>query len=105
MVGARAYNYIKPLQIASLLWVGANAPPYNSEVGASLHCINFGRAIDPCMGSGHILVYAFDVFMQIYENAGWSKKGALSIQTRITLFQSQMKNILKMILSLVSVIG
>ena len=33
MVGARAYNYIKPLQIASLLWVGANAHPYNSEVG------------------------------------------------------------------------
>ena len=47
MVGARAYNYIKPLQIASLLWVGANAHPYNSEVGASLHCINFGAATDP----------------------------------------------------------
>ena len=27
------------------------------------------KLIDPCMGSGHILVYAFDVFMQIYENA------------------------------------
>ena len=24
------------------------------------------RCIDPCMGSGHILVYAFDVLMQIY---------------------------------------
>lgn len=33
-------------------------------------------AIDPCMGSGHILVYAFDVFMQIYENAGWSQRDA-----------------------------
>ena len=28
------------------------------------------------MGSGHILVYAFDVFMQIYENAGWSAREA-----------------------------
>ncbi len=28
------------------------------------------------MGSGHILVYAFDVFMQIYENAGWSQRDA-----------------------------
>ena len=25
------------------------------------------KVIDPCMGSGHILVYAFDVLMQIYE--------------------------------------
>ena len=39
-------------------------------------CINFVRATDPCMGSGHILVYAFDVFMQIYENAGWSQRDA-----------------------------
>ena len=34
------------------------------------------KLIDPCMGSGHILVYAFDVFMQIYENAGWSQREA-----------------------------
>lgn len=32
--------------------------------------------IDPCMGSGHILVYAFDVFMQIYESEGWSQRDA-----------------------------
>ena len=58
MVGARAYNYIKPLQIASLLWVGANAHPYNSEVGASLHCINFGWATDPACGTSGFLVAA-----------------------------------------------
>ena len=34
------------------------------------------KLIDPCMGSGHILVYAFDVFMQIYENEGWSQRDA-----------------------------
>lgn len=34
------------------------------------------KLIDPCMGSGHILVYAFNVFMQIYENAGWSQRDA-----------------------------
>ena len=34
------------------------------------------KLIDSCMGSGHILVYAFDVFMQIYENAGWSQRDA-----------------------------
>ena len=34
------------------------------------------KVIDPCMGSGHILVYAFDVLMQIYESAGWSERDA-----------------------------
>ena len=32
--------------------------------------------IDPCMGSGHILVYAFEVLMQIYESAGYSQREA-----------------------------
>ena len=32
--------------------------------------------IDPCMGSGHILVYAFEVLMQIYESQGWSQRDA-----------------------------
>ena len=34
------------------------------------------KVIDPCMGSGHILVYAFDVLMQIYESEGWSQRDA-----------------------------
>ncbi|TMV47045.1 BREX-1 system adenine-specific DNA-methyltransferase PglX [Paenibacillus mesophilus] len=34
------------------------------------------RVIDPCMGSGHILVYAFDVLMQIYESYGYSQRDA-----------------------------
>lgn len=32
--------------------------------------------IDPCMGSGHILVYGFSVLMQIYESAGYSQREA-----------------------------
>ena len=32
--------------------------------------------IDPCMGSGHILVYAFDVLMQIYTSVGYSQRDA-----------------------------
>lgn len=31
---------------------------------------------DPCMGSGHILVYAFDVFMEIYREVGYSDRDA-----------------------------
>ena len=34
------------------------------------------KVIDPCMGSGHILVYAFDVLMQIYEAAGYAQRDA-----------------------------
>lgn len=34
------------------------------------------KVIDPCMGSGHILVYAFDVLMQIYEANGYSQRDA-----------------------------
>ncbi|MCD7894664.1 MAG: BREX-1 system adenine-specific DNA-methyltransferase PglX [Erysipelotrichaceae bacterium] len=34
------------------------------------------KLIDPCMGSGHILVYAFDVFMQIYLEQGYSERNA-----------------------------
>lgn len=34
------------------------------------------KLIDPCMGSGHILVYAFDVFMQIYESYGYTAREA-----------------------------
>lgn len=34
------------------------------------------RIIDPCMGSGHILVAAFDVLMNIYTSCGWSERDA-----------------------------
>ena len=34
------------------------------------------RCIDPCMGSGHILAYLFDVLMQIYRSAGYGDRAA-----------------------------
>ena len=34
------------------------------------------KIIDPAMGSGHILVYAFDVLMQIYTSVGYSERDA-----------------------------
>ena len=34
------------------------------------------KFIDPCMGSGHILVYAFDVLMQIYTANGYMERDA-----------------------------
>ena len=35
-------------------------------------------AIDPCMGSGHILCYMFDVLIQIYEAYGYTARDAAS---------------------------
>lgn len=36
------------------------------------------RCIDPCQGSGHILVYLFDVLMQIYEAYGYTTQEAVA---------------------------
>ncbi|MDL2253378.1 BREX-1 system adenine-specific DNA-methyltransferase PglX [Ruminococcaceae bacterium OttesenSCG-928-I18] len=41
--------------------------------------------IDPCMGSGHILVYAFDVLMQIYESCGYNARDAALLILRRNL--------------------
>ncbi|PGH25052.1 BREX-1 system adenine-specific DNA-methyltransferase PglX [Fusobacterium animalis] len=38
------------------------------------------KILDPAIGSGHILVYAFDLLFEMYENLGWStKESVLSI--------------------------
>ena len=32
------------------------------------------KFLDPCCGSGHILVYAFEILYQIYDSVGYNKK-------------------------------
>lgn len=44
------------------------------------------KIIDPCMGSGHILVYAFDVLMQIYVANGYSEREAAKLILENNLF-------------------
>ena len=44
------------------------------------------KVIDPCMGSGHILVYAFDVLMQIYEAQGYSQRDAAKLIVEKNLY-------------------
>lgn len=36
------------------------------------------RCIDPCMGSGHILCYLFDVLVKIYEDYGYTAREAVA---------------------------
>ncbi len=44
------------------------------------------KCIDPCMGSGHILVYMFDVLVQIYNEYGYSSRDAASMIVENNLF-------------------
>ena len=44
------------------------------------------KIIDPCMGSGHILVYAFDVLMQIYEAQGYTQRDAARLIVEKNLY-------------------
>lgn len=37
------------------------------------------KFIDPAMGSGHILIYAFELFMQIYRSEGYGEQQAVSL--------------------------
>ncbi len=44
------------------------------------------KLVDPCMGSGHILVYAFEVLMQIYLECGYTERDATSLILENNLF-------------------
>lgn len=41
---------------------------------------------DPCMGSGHILVYAFDVLMEIYKEYGYGERDATAEIIKYNLY-------------------
>lgn len=42
--------------------------------------------IDPCMGSGHILVYMFDVLVQIYSDYGYNTRDAVQYIVRNNIY-------------------
>lgn len=44
------------------------------------------KCIDPCMGSGHILAYLFDVLMQIYRSAGYTDRDAAASIVEYNLY-------------------
>lgn len=39
-----------------------------------IHSVSDIKFIDPCMGSGHVLVYAFDLFCKMYEEEGYQTR-------------------------------
>lgn len=47
---------------------------------------------DPCMGSGHILVYAFDVLMEIYRENGYADREAAQLIVKNNIFGLDIDN-------------
>lgn len=47
---------------------------------------------DPCMGSGHILVYAFDILMEIYRECGYVDRDAVQSIVENNLFGLDIDN-------------
>lgn len=41
---------------------------------------------DPCMGSGHILVYAFDLLIEVYEECGYTQRDAAYLIVENNIF-------------------
>ncbi|AVK61134.1 restriction endonuclease subunit M [Lactobacillus sp. CBA3605] len=48
-----------------------------TDQSLSNHTLATIKVIDPAMGSGHILVYAFEVLITIYQSEGFSKRDAV----------------------------
>ncbi|MBP7331846.1 MAG: BREX-1 system adenine-specific DNA-methyltransferase PglX, partial [Firmicutes bacterium] len=44
------------------------------------------KVLDPCMGSGHILVYAFDVLFEIYQSAGYTQRDSVRLIVEKNLY-------------------
>ena len=61
------YYFEEPNQIEEIILICEELRSNN------IHPENL-RFFDPCMGSAHILVYAFDIFMEIYQEMGYSQK-------------------------------
>lgn len=74
------------MNTASLNYAPTKGCACSSLKGYSLNCITFRTATDPCMGSGHILVYAFDVLIDIYRSCGWGERDAAKSILRNNLY-------------------
>ena len=62
------------------------------------------KIIDPCMGSGHILVYAFDVLIDIYRSCGWSERDAAKSILKNNIFGLDMRQ-LEMMMKIYNILG
>ena len=49
----------------------------NSSLNTKNYSLTTTKCIDPCMGSGHILAYLFDVLMEVYRSEGYRDRDAV----------------------------
>ena len=49
----------------------------NSSLITNNYSLTTTKCIDPCMGSGHILAYLFDVLMEVYRSEGYRDRDAV----------------------------
>ena len=49
----------------------------NSSLNTKNYSLTTTKCIDPCMGSGHILAYLFDVLMEVYRSDGYRDRDAV----------------------------
>ena len=62
-------------------WLKEDMPYYiptpdgqTDSIPEGINSVNDITFIDPCMGSGHVLVYAFDLFCKMYEEEGYQTR-------------------------------
>lgn len=58
----------------------------NNSTENSFKKIEDIKFIDPCMGSGHILVYAFDLLMSFYQENGYAPRDAAELILKNNLY-------------------
>lgn len=80
------WKYYLPESIDNRKFFYSNTPTYQSVKPEDI------TIIDPAMGSGHILVYSYDILQQIYESEGFSKKDAAELILKKNLFGLDIDN-------------
>lgn len=78
-LGTTLQYFVKP-QKGELKYVDEHIEPQDVTV------------FDPCMGSGHFLIYAFDVLVRIYEERGYSARDAAQLIVQNNIFGLDIDN-------------
>lgn len=75
------WKYYLPEAEQEIVNSGQCSVDSESSVNAKLTTKNYSltttKCIDPCMGSGHILAYLFDVLMEVYRSEGYRDRDAV----------------------------
>ena len=75
------WKYYLPEAEQGIVNSGQCSVDSESSVNAKLTTTNYSlittKCIDPCMGSGHILAYLFDVLMEVYRSEGYRDRDAV----------------------------